>query len=208
MAYQPVAATALVELVYQVGTTIQENTLYFRHAATSWTPVELTTLGNEMAAWWEASIAPLASIDVSLVRVDVTDLSEQFGSKVVIPLDPAVPGEASTDRLPSNVSMAVTFTTGKRGRAFRGRNFVVGLVEGQVNDDQVNGSAVSLYLAAYNALLVGGSSQPTDATWVVVSRVVNQVVQMPTALTNPVLAAVVADDIVDSQRRRLPGRGR
>ena len=208
MAYQPVAATALVELVYQVGTTIQENTLYFRHAATSWTPVELTTLGNEMAAWWEASIAPLASIDVSLVRVDVTDLSEQFGSKVVIPLDPAVTGEASTDRLPSNVSMAVTFTTGKRGRAFRGRNFVVGLVEGQVNDDQVNGSAVSLYLAAYNALLVGGSSQPTDATWVVVSRVVNQVVQMPTALTNPVLAAVVADDIVDSQRRRLPGRGR
>jgi hypothetical protein len=206
MAYQPVAATALVELIFTLNTQRCENTLYFRHAATGWTEAELGTLGLALQAWWTGEMQAITSNACNLVQIDVTDLSDQFGPKVQLPLSPAVAGAAASEVEPGNVSFCTTFSTGQRGRAFRGRNFFVGLTTDFVVGNAVTNAFATTLRNAYSELL-GVTYLPVGVDWVHVARVVNGVVQMPTALTVPVIAPVHKDLNVDSMRRRLTGRG-
>jgi hypothetical protein len=168
---------------------------------------ELTALGASITGWWGAEMAPLVSTEVSLVQVDVTALATQFSPKVVLPVTPADAGGLGSSVLPNNATFCTTFTTALRGRAFRGRNYFVGLAESVVTGSTVADTHAQNIRDAYSTLLGGSSYLDEDTHWVVVTRVVNQVVQMPTALTNFVVSVVHADLTVDSQRRRLPGRG-
>lgn len=206
MAYQPVAATALVELIYLYFGQRCENTLYFRHAASGWTEAELATLGLALQAWWIGEMQIITSNACSLIQTDVTDLSDQFGPKVQQALSPVQPGAEVNEGEPGNVSFCTTFSTGQRGRAFRGRNFFVGLTTGFVTGNVVSNAFATTLRNAYSELL-GVTYLPVGVDWVHVARVVNGVVQMPSALTVPVVAPVHADLNVDSMRRRLTGRG-
>lgn len=207
MAYQPVAATALIELVYTYAGQTCENTLYVRHDATEWSESELSAQAAYFESWFGAELAPFMSSTVALVRIDVTDLSDQFGLKLQHVVDPQINGEVAGQALPNNCSFTTTFATAKRGRSFRGRNYLVGLSESNVELNEVDSTTRAGILAAYTAL-IGPGVLPGGAQWVVVSRVVNGVVQMPTALTTFVNSVYHYDNTVDSQRRRLPGRGR
>lgn len=206
MAYQPVAATALIEIVYLANGQTCENTLYFRHATTGWSPAELTALAQAIQNWWVGEMAGITSNEIGIVRIDATDLSDQFGPKVIFPVTPTQLGTNPSPPLPNNATFCTTFTTGLRGRAFRGRNFFVGLAENFATGNQVSVPFATSLVNAYSELL-GATYLPVGVDWMVVTRVVNGVVQMPTALTNAVLSAVHADLNVDSQRRRLTGRG-
>lgn len=206
MAYQPVAATALVELVYTLNGQVCENTLYFRHANTGWTESELITLAEAVRDWWIQNMATLTANACTLDRVDATDLSDQFGPKIVLPVTPPSPGLEASGPLPGNGTFCTTFTTGLRGRAFRGRNFFVGLAEGFTTGNQVSNAFATTLRGVYDALNIP-ATLPAGVSWVVVTRVVNGVVQMPTALTNFVVSVTHADLNIDSQRRRLTGRG-
>lgn len=206
MPYQPVSATMLCELIYTYLGQRCENTLYFRHAATGWTEAELLTVNLALQSWWTTEMAPLTSNACTLVQIDGTDLSTQFGPKIQTVLTPGVPGTEVSEGEPGNVSFCTTFSTGQRGRAFRGRNFFVGLSTGFVTGNQVGNAFATTLRNAYGELL-GTTYLPVGVDWVHVARVVNQVVQMPSALTVPVVAAVHKDLNVDSMRRRLTGRG-
>lgn len=206
MAYQPVAATALVELIYTYFGQRVENTLYFRHAATGWTEPELAALAQALQNWWVGELQSLTSNAATLVQIDVTDLSTQFGPKLQVPVTPPQAGAEVNEGEPGNVSFCTTFSTGQRGRAFRGRNFFVGLTTGFVTGNTVSNAFATTLRNGYDTL-IGATYLPVGVIWVHVARVVNGVVQMPTALTVPVIAAVHADLFVDSMRRRLTGRG-
>lgn len=206
MPYQPVAATALVELVYTYLGQRCENTLYFRHATTGWTEAELTALALILQSWWVAEVAPITSNVCTLIQTDATDLSDQFGPKVIVPVSPVETGDEAAAPEAGNVSFCTTFATGQRGRAFRGRNFFVGLTETFRVGNQVTNPFATTLRNAYSEL-IGNTYVPAGVDWVHVARVVNGVVQMPSALTVPIIAAVHADLNVDSMRRRLTGRG-
>lgn len=206
MPYQPVAATAMVELIYVYLGQRCENTLYFRHATTGWTEAELTALGLVLQTWWVTEMAPIVSNACTLAQTDVTDLSDQFGPKVVLPVSPAEIGDQVAAAEAGNVSFCTTFTTGQRGRAFRGRNFFVGLTATFRTGNQVTGAFATTLRNAYSEL-IGNTYVPAGVDWVHVARVVNEVVQMPSALTVPIISAVHADLNIDSMRRRLTGRG-
>lgn len=206
MPYQPVAATAMVELVYTYLGQRCENTLHFRHATTSWTEAELTALALIMQTWWVTEMKPITSNVCTLVQTDATDLSDQFGAKVIVPVSPAEIGDQVAAPEAGNVSFCTTFATGQRGRAFRGRNFFVGLCATFRSGNQVTNAFATTLRNAYTEL-IGNTYVPAGVDWVHVARVVNKVVQMPSALTVPVTAAVHADLNIDSMRRRLTGRG-
>lgn len=196
----------MVELVYTYLGQRCENTLYFRHATTSWTEAELTALALIVQTWWGTEMAPITSNGCVLVQTDATDLSDQFGAKVIVPASPTIPGDQVATPEAGNVSFCTTFATGQRGRAFRGRNFFVGLCATFRSGNQVTSPFASTLRGAYSELL-GNTYVPAGVDWVHVARVVNGVVQMPSALTVPVTAAVHADLNIDSMRRRLTGRG-
>jgi len=204
MAFQPVAATCLAELVFEMDGQTIENTLYFRRA-NSYTVTDLNAVGDALINWWNTNMKPIISIECSLVRVVVTALHDQAGPQVVrVGALPSAGGVAG-DAVPNNCALCVSLRTALIGRSFRGRNYVAGLAESNTNGSYVLTANAEAIRTAYGLIqaAVGGAGN----TWVVVSRVVNGVVQLPSALTNAVTSVVLVDEVIDSQRRRLPKRG-
>lgn len=67
--------------------------------------------------------------------------------------------------------------------------------------------------AAYRLLKIPTSTIPADWSWVVVSRFsgvdsLGKPIPRSSGVVELVVDAIFVDNIVDSQRRRLPGRGR
>lgn len=211
MPFVPATNTLECELRYQQDDQKLENTLYFSFTS-PWTIPMMQTLGTELIAWWAIELGPQTSDNVVLREVYITDLSTVSSPAItVVPLL-LTQGTRAQPALPNNVSLTVSFRTDSRGRSFRGRNFFVGLCEDQVSQNTVDPSVLTALVAAYNDLLPGGTL--TRGEWSVVSRfsgvdpVTGAPIPRAAAVVTPITSVLIVDDTVDSQRRRLPGRGR
>jgi hypothetical protein len=78
--------------------------------------------------------------------------------------------------------------------------------EDSVSNNTLNATFVSNLIAAYESLM-DAATFTDDWSWIVYSRFENGDPR-PEALIAPVDAVVFTDRTIDSQRRRLPGRGR
>lgn len=201
MAFVPVENVAEVAIRYEWAGSPAANTLHF-YKDEGWNASFLQTLCENLAVWWTGNIAPLVSDTVTIREIYAYDLTTSTASAYsYIPLVPQQ-GTGLSPSLPSNVTWTVSFRTEKRGRAYRGRNYVVGLTESQVVQNTVVESTVAGYLEAYTNLL-----SPTVITnaaqWTTVHRYVGKV---PLAMgTNELVTTVIATDSrVDTQKRRLP----
>jgi hypothetical protein len=187
-----------------------ENTLYFRRG-TGWATVTLTTLGNQIIAWWEDNIAPLVSGFLTLREIQCTDLDSATGPSVTVVPGSTIVGGVGGDSLPNNVSLAISFRTDGRGRSSRGRNYIVGFAEGQVTGNIVSSGVMTSFVTAYNLLF--DVAEALSGEWVQVSRFsgVNPTTGKPIpreeGVATPILTVLFTDNVVDSQRNRLPGRG-
>lgn len=210
MPFVPVANTALVETRMTLDSQQVENTLWVEFPAAP-SAADLLTLANDIDSWWEGSYAPLVSDGVQLREVVVTDMTTASSGQVsVAPAVAAFGGQSSPD-LPSNASLTVSFRTALRGRSFRGRNYLVGLTEDTNTGNIVNSPFIALVIAAYEELLSGGGAL-SAGEWVVASRfsgvdVNGNPIPRAAGVTTPIISVVVVDNVIDSQRRRLPGRG-
>lgn len=181
-----------------------ENTLYFR-SASPLTPDAPGLVAAGVSIWWQATVLPLLSASYQfreVYAVDLTTASSPTGTAVPLA---AAPGGASGDPLPGNVALCVSFRTAARGRSFRGRNFVCGLVEPNVSGNTITTAWAEGIANAYEQLLI--PDEFVNVPWVVLSRYSNNQPR-GTGITTPVTNVLVVDYTVDSQRRRLPGRGR
>lgn len=203
MAFIPVPDTIAVEFRMLWDTQKVENTAWFfngfgQDAGT------LETLLNELTAWWVDEYAPLIVNDVTLTGV--------YGRIMDTPTSPALlnidglgtAGGIDGSANPNNVSFAIQFGTGIPGRSFRGRNYIVGIDENAVTANAIAAATANAFVAAYTAL--GAAAAVAGQQWVVASRFTAGAPRT-TGITTPVETASYVDLIVDSQRRRLPGRG-
>jgi hypothetical protein len=204
MAFVPVPNCAEVEIRQQCDNQLIENTLYFEHA-TPPTATELQALADSIEAWWGDSILPLLSNTLTYRETYVTDLSEATGPTATQAGFAPAAGGSPDNHAPNNVSLCVSFRTAGRGRSSRGRNYVAGIPSTGVNGDLISQTFTDSVVAAYNNLNVLGNL-PSGWTWVVVSRFSGGAARA-TGVAFPVTRALAVDRIVDSQRRRLPGRG-
>jgi hypothetical protein len=203
MPFIPVENTAMVEIRGLIAGQKVENTLYFEKSS-AYSTADLEGIGDVIITWWQDNMAPITSSQYELREVYITDLSTDTSAAVSrVPAD-ATFGAVGGEILPLNVSFSISFRTAFRGRSFRGRNYFCGFVLDQVDSNTVNATQVLAIRNAYFALL--GVASDFGVTWVVVSRHHNKAPRA-TGVTAPVLAVVAADNIVDSQRRRLPSRG-
>lgn len=187
-----------------------ENTLYFKNNA-GWSLAEITNLGNGLLIWWTTLYAVFVSSAVTLREIYLTDIETAVGSTVTIPApSPAPAGERGSGALPNNVALTVSFRTALRGRSFRGRNYISGFAEDQVVLNTVDSGTLGDITDAYEGLTSVASD--VDASWVVVSRFSGvdgdgKPIPRTLGVSTNVSSVVIVDPIVDSQRRRLPGRG-
>jgi hypothetical protein len=204
MPYVPAPNVAQVEIVQSLDGQIIENTLYFQASATL-TFELMGELATAIVDWWTTEMAPGLSESLTLTSVVVTDLTTNTSPAILIPVVPAVPGEGTSPALPNNVTLCISFRTQFRGRSARGRNYISGLQENQVILSHFDAGVADFFTAAYQQLQ-GAGDFVAGLQWVVLSRFTNGD-ERTTALARPITAVTVVDNNVDSQRRRLPGRG-
>lgn len=163
----------------------------------------LLGLGAAINTWVEASLMPTFSQDYSYSGCVVTDQTSESSAAVNVP-DSSVGGSLAEPSLPGSVAFCVTFLTAGRGRSSRGRNYIPAIAEPFVIGNTLDLTQANLYVAAYEALFAVATDQ--NVTWVVVSH---QTAGAPrvAGLAQPVTGVRYADRFIDSQRRRLTGRG-
>ena len=206
MAFIPVVNTAQVDMVVLFAGQRCQNVFHYTKAS-PWAISHMEELAEGMIDWWVANIKPSVSVDLSLIQVDVTDMSEQNAPGISwgtgLP-QAGITGTGTT--LPNSISCVFTKRTALRGRSYRGRIYHMGLTEAQVTGNSVVTLTVSQLIGHYEAALSIPLTVAVDeANMVVVSKYTNNAPRatgVATLVTN-----ITSDGIVDSQRRRLPGRG-
>lgn len=201
MVYIPAVNTAQAELRWTVSDQLVENVLYFLHDGAILT-ADLVDLAGYLETWATTDFIAMMASNVVWRECYVTNLTTQTGETYTSNLEA---GEAGTQgaAAPNNATIAVSFRTVVRGRSGRGRNYVPAVTAANITNNIVSGAFRSGILSAYLAMM---TDLPVDWTWVVLSRYSNNQPRASGA-TFPVNAVVFSDNFVDSQRRRLPGRG-
>lgn len=205
MPFQPVPDTAHLKIQGRVDGQLTINDLYFKHTTGTITGADLQTLCTLVGTWFGAELAPLfneAYEGTKIVGRDLTDAAGFVAEQSLVGVVGLVSGEAA----PNNCSMAVSFRTPLAGRNFRGRNYVPVLSNSEVTGNNIDLDFIANVIAAYKLLIFPGSSSPPGWSWSIVSRVFSGVVG-PIGLATEITNVTVTDNIVDSMRTRLPGRG-
>jgi hypothetical protein len=204
MPFVPAPNVAMVELRYLWDGQKCENTLYFLRNE-DLTVSALEAIGGAIADWWATNLKPQTSDDVSLNTVFVTDLTTATSPAVEITGGLPQSGAVAEEALPNNVSLAVKFSTVNRGRSFRGRNYILGIIGSVVAANTVSDAFAAAIVDAYEQLL-SAAVIGADFTWVVLSRFADNLPREE-AVATPITSVSVTDKTIDSSRRRLPGRG-
>jgi hypothetical protein len=204
MAIAPNPFVAQAELRYSQDAQEVENILHFL-ASTVWTAEDCARLAQELGVWWNAEVRTLQTSDVALREIYVKGMLNGSAPEGTDSTYSGIQGAVAAPSLPNNVTCSISFRTGRTGRSYRGRNYIIGLAEEAVLRNKVAGSILEAWTNAYIALKPE-SIYIAAGVWSVYSQRAAGALRS-VGLATPIATALFVNDIVDSQRRRLPGRG-
>lgn len=187
-----------------LGERVENVFWFFVDGEESPTVATLGAIAADVFSWWDDHIKPIISANYTLREIYCTDQSSQFGGAYTYTTGLPADGANVQEPLPGNVALCVSLRTFLRGRSNRGRSYIVGLTENQVSGNQVTTASAAAWLAAYDVLVNTFNTPPYQLA--VCSRFSGGLPRAQGVLT-PIQDATLVDTFVDSQRRRLPGRG-
>ncbi len=203
MAFIPAENTARVELVYNDIGQICENVYHvlLDHQPTA---SDLTDICDAFVSWWDTDMQPIVSVGCQLFKIIARDLTEEGGVGIEYTTGLPLTG-TGTSSLTTAITLATKWSTGLSGRSFRGRSYFVGMPADALSADPniVSTTFASNADAAAEALIgtmIAGGWQ------LVVASFFHNLLPRTSAVLTPIISASV-DRFVDSQRRRLTGRG-
>lgn len=203
MAFVPVNNVAKADIIYQINGEHVQNSIYVEKD-TSWDNFSLQSLGQDIRDWW-GGVFKFAHVTSSTIeRIFVTDLTSETSPRVEYTANMPDAGVVAGLALPNNVAFAIRLLTDLRGRSYRGRVFHCGIPVAEANGNLITSAHKAALISSYEQLLstINGTAGWTQ---VVVSRISGGVPRLG-GVTTPI-TAISADDKLDSQRRRLAGRG-
>lgn len=217
MPFIPAVNTAQVILHQQLhGQTVQ-NVFYVQNA-TVWGSSDLAALCNLVISWWNDSLADELHSDMHLVSVSARDMTTADAAGVEIQAPPLSGGNLNTGGgMPGNVALVIKFKSGLTGRNRNGRFFLAGMSEESVNGNTITDAIRDQILLDFGELrdsLIGAGYEPVVASFYDGTELVTypsgEVKKRPVARSTALLTPIeqyTADTNLDSQRRRLAGRG-
>lgn len=200
MPFVPISnAAEVVFFIRQDGQELR-NVSHFTVTTPPYTGPELEDLLDEIEAWlllWQ----PWVSATATLYQLSAKALNSETGVQRIRAVN--YPGTKAGEALAANATVAIKKVTGLAGRSNRGRWYHPGLVEADTTLNTIVAGTLSGLKTLYDGLtlLTGGFVHHLA----VASKFTNgapRVVGVATEVIEHVI-----DPIVDSQRRRLPGRG-
>lgn len=180
------------------------NTLWFERVdETEWSAPALGTLNAQLKTWWETEMAQSMPNDLSLVRITSKkmDSATSLYAELFV-LDTT--GQNAGTVAPLNVCLTVKFTSDLSGRSYHGRNYISAIVVTNLDGNQIDAIWATAIVNGYAAL--GDYLNAVDCQHVIASTE-TEGEERETGVTVPVRGYSVTDYNVDSQRRRLTGRG-
>jgi len=206
MATVPVPDVAEVEIRQMIFGQLIENTLYFALTG-GWDEAALMDLATSVGVWFIEEVLPLLSNELTFREAVARDLSAGATAQQIYSIPPVAGGNANL-AAPSNVAAAISLRTATAGRSFRGRNYVAGLPLDAVVENEIESSVGDALVAAYNAMMTTYVTPAVPgARWSVVSRFTGGAARA-FGLATEITVATLTDYFIDSQRKRLTGRGR
>jgi hypothetical protein len=186
-----------------------ENTFYVS-ALAPLVESDLEEIAQTVDVWWTENCIELYVNTLRLSAITVTAMDAATSPSYVLPAQPLSIGGVAFAALPNNAAFTITFLSAARGRSNRGRNYITGLAASHVTNNTVEDTHVEAWLVAYNTLQTAINN--LNRFMVIASKysgvdVNGKPIPREEGVTVPVNGFRVFDRIVDSQRRRLPGRG-
>jgi hypothetical protein len=202
-----VPATVQVEMIYLHLGQVMENVYHVRTNSGSAQPTEaqMDVLATTFEAWEHNTGVQSRSQLCKLTLIRIRDLSVAAGLVKEYTPTTTVQGTGVATVCPGNVTVAVRWSTGRGGRSFRGRTYHIGLQDNFTNGNQITTAAQTQLANAYN-LLAASITNLAGHNMTVVSYAANKFWRS-TGLSTPITNASVEINL-DSQRRRLTGRGK
>ena len=203
MGFIPVTNVASVEMIFVILNQRVENVY---HCIANTTPITysgLATLCGAFKDWYNTTGKALSVDNLVLEKIVAKDLTSQSGPAIEYTTGLPQAGTHVATAYPTNVTVAVSFGTALRGRSYRGRIYQNGLSNDRVVANKITSSYQEDLIAGYAAL----KSAVNTAGWdlAVVSRYHNKAARTSGVATP--ITSVSVDINLDSQRRRLTGRG-
>lgn len=203
MPFQRVPNT--VEIVIQgvIGGQSCVNTFYGQMDG-GYAIADVEDLASVVDGWVAAEWLPVLPANFSYLRTDVRGLNASIDLSASDATSAGVGAQPASTQ-PNNASFAVSRRSAFTGRGARGRVYVPPLTPGAMLDDNhVSAAWAENFRAALEALdtVISG----TGFVPVIVHRVAAGV-PLAEAVVFTLVEWVVVDLVMDSMRRRLPGRG-
>lgn len=203
MAFQAVPDTIRVNVRFLLFNQIVEN-VYDVNCPTGVDAAALADCRDAFIDWVPNTYMGSISHDCFWTGLELQNLSIENGSVLSYTAPSPVAGGANSASEPGNVSFCVSARTGASGRSFRGRKYVAGVPIVFRTGNQVAADWAADILAALNGLI--STLNAINQVLVVVSKIADGVERL-TGLSTPVINFTYTDLNIDSQRRRLTGRG-
>jgi hypothetical protein len=160
-------------------------------------PVVAADIAATFQTGYSGILAHLSQ-DFFVYQIDVQNLAGVASGSYTLFITSPESGAIVQDSLPSNNAFCVRLRTALPGRRFRGRKYFAGLGEGDVTGNTYDIARADGIVSAVQDLIDALATNLTPM----------QIVSFVGETSVPVTSASYFDRIVDSQRRRLTGRGR
>lgn len=203
MPFIPATNVVQAQLIFQGNAQRMQNVIHFKRSD-PWDEYTMTTLAANLKSWDDTELSTKRASTISLTAIELRDLTTENGLIYAIEFNPATPGTRTSPALPYNVTIAVSLRSVQAGRSFRGRIYHVGLTVDQVSGNTLLSTAGTGIQATY-ALLAVDVAESVLSELVILSKFHNN--QPRTQAVATPVRTIQVENILDSQRRRLPGRG-
>jgi hypothetical protein len=137
---------------------------YLQYTGTAPTVANLATIAAAIGSAWTANLAALCEPEVTVTEIDTTDLTSAFASQAAT--SQSLIGTRAGDPLPVNIACVVSWQANFRFRGGHARTYLPAGAQTDITSGRLWASgfvsaantAVAAYLAALNAISVGGAT--------------------------------------------------
>lgn len=200
----PAPNCASVELIYTNAGEVNENVFHVRKGS-PFSLSDLQTLRGVVNSWDAATAAGGRASAATLTRIRTKALDTNSSPMEDYYLPTPRAGGIGVASTPLNVAFCCKLATGLAGRSYRGRWYWGNIPASFLADAGNLAHASAVGLTGFLNTLISNLNS-AGYTMVVVSYY-NNGAWRTTAVATPVTNAVAVDESIDSQRRRLRGRG-
>lgn len=202
--YIPVDRVAKLEMIYRQDEQVVVNVFHYM-SDQGWTAERLAELCDEAKVIFDNLLKPNYPAIYSLRTIKATDLTSQTGPTAERDYVPPVFGtDITNDPMPNNVTVCTKWVTAQRGRSYRGRTFHPCLTAIQVAGNSLSETGVT-DVAGYSGAMLG--TMAGFQWWLMVVSYCHDKAWRTTGVATRVTEFSL-NEVLDSQRRRLPERGR